>query len=460
MFFMIRSVIFLSGIVLATLGAILFVQRQEESSAYFVLTQQRSPSAFLSQQLRLPDGRIYRHLPPDFGLFAAWSPDSDMIFHQRTDGLYVYDTSQKRDHLVIETSAQSQLPLAPNHLWRMMYLSPDGTGYLFLGETSLYHFDTRGKNVREIFTSPNNGVYAMWEEDGQWVIFSYADRNRVLQRQRMNVRDPSQNEALGPGFQISTPFGLIEPNLPGWRIYPRDSEESIELQFPEPGFFIAEWLTDDLLLVARQIEVTMPRKLYLMDINSQELTEVVQSDDMGSIPNATLKGDNLYVYYERQPGYVLTEIPIDGGEPTLLLDNCTDVFFFDSKTQRTRRWQGEPVDTIFLVVNDEGRRSIHRYDFGERTTQRVYTTPGLASQPNVIVSPDNRSLVMSYQGLGSGTGYFHHLINVDVTDGSNYELARDHTLSAVSPLMDRTVNIEILATAGILLTGLGLYRRQ
>ncbi|MCI0711429.1 MAG: hypothetical protein L0154_14845 [Chloroflexi bacterium] len=465
---MIRKVIMVVGLCTVIVSGILFVLRQERSAAYFILSQQRKPPAFLSQQLRLPDGRVYRHLSPDFGDFAAWSPDIDAIFHQRADdGLYIYDIHQRTDHLVVKIDAQAGaidaqtgVSFAPNTFPPDIFLSPDGTGYLFVTETSVYHFDTHGDNVREIFTSPTNGVYAMWEEDGRWAIVSYVDADFVRQFQRINVRNPSWKEAPRLNFQFSTPFGLIEPNLPVWRIYPHDSEESIELQFPEGTFYISEWLADDLLLVAEQIEFSTLRNLYLMNIHTQELTEVAHPDDVGTAMESTLKGDNLYLYYAKQPGFALYEIPMDGGAPRLIIRNCTDVFFFDSKAQRTRRWAGEPVDTIFIVVNDEGGRSLYRYDFGEYRAQLLYSTPGLASQSNIYLGPDQRLLFMSYEGIGTGPGYRHHLMTVDINDGSATEIAQDQSINAVSPLIDRAVNVEVLVMAGILLSGIGLYRKR
>ena len=461
MVIMIRTVIGIVGFFTAIVSAILFVQRQERSAAYLILTQQRTPSAFLSQQLRRPDGRVYQHLPPDFGLFAAWSPDGDVIFHQQTDGLYVYDTAQKRNRLVVGTPTQTQLPLTPNNLWQMMYLSPDGTGYLFLTETSVYHFDTRGSGVHEIFHSPTSGVYAAWEDDGQWANVSYVDVDQAMRRQRIKVHDPAQNEPPEKEFQVSTPFGRIESARLSWRLYPNYFEETIELQLPDSRYYVSRWLTEDFILVSEQVADEIPglRNDYLMNLHTQELN-LFQPAIAGSAYAATMYGNNLYIYYMMTRGFDLYEIPMDRDTPRLIIGNCTKAMVFDHETGRSKEWQGESVETIFLAVEEQGIQSIHRYEFGKRTTELLYTTPAVASRAYIDISPDYRSLIVNYQDLARGTGYRYHLLQVNLEDGQINEVTQDHTVSGVSPLIDRTVNVELLALAGIVLSGIGLIRRR
>lgn len=468
MIFVIRKLITVAGLCIVIVSGILFVERQETSGAYFILTQRMAAPPFLSYQLYLPDGHLYHMMPPDFGAALSWSPAANGIFNQGDDGLYIYDVTSRTNRQLIEANMPTipvgTLP-ADYFFFPTLVLSPDQSSYLFQTDSAVYHFDTSGKNVEEIFTTSGTITLIAW--DGEWAIVLYAEPGEQRSEQvEVNINDLSKREPpeYMPFGRTATPYGVFEITPEGWRVYPRNSTESILLDSPEGVFSVVNWLTEELLLVSEADDYgpDASYNLYLMDIYTQELRKIAQPEGAGIPPAAAFKDGSLYTYSTPSPTQqysTLLEVPFDGGEPSVILENCYAAVYFDTETHSARRWQGEPTKTIFLATEAPTYRAFYRYGFGDDTAEMLFKTNGLAGRGNVDLSPDFRSLIISYQDRGGGIGHFY-IVTIDLEDGRAGELVQDHALRAVSPLIDGTAHLEVLVVAGILLSGMGLYKRR
>ncbi|MCI0711430.1 MAG: hypothetical protein L0154_14850 [Chloroflexi bacterium] len=471
MFFMIRSVIFLTGIVISILGAVLFAQRQEPSAAYFILTQRMAGPQFLSYQLYLPDGRTYRQMPPDFGTPLTWAPDGNGIFNLRDAGLYVYNIALGENRLVVEadmpTIPVGTLP-SDYFIFPILVLSPDGSSYLFRADSAVYRFDASGENSKQIFATSGRVGFIVWDYNGESAIMSHTEADeQIFQPVKVNIYDYSQHDTsiYMPLFTNTMTFGVIEVSPTGWRVYPRNSGEGILLDFPEGIFSVVSWLSEELMLVSETDDFgpNASYRLYVMDVYTQELRKIAQPEGAGIPAAAAFKDDSVYTYSAPSPTQqysALFEAPLDGGEPRVILENCYSAVYFDSESQSARRWQGEPAETIFLATEEQTYRAVYRYDFGDDAAELLFKTDGLTSRGTMDLSPDYRSLIVGNQDLGVRSGYHQRIITVNLEDGRTQEIVQDHAVSAVSPLIDRAVNVEELVMAGILLSGMGLFRRQ
>lgn len=75
------------------------------------------------------------------------------------------------------------------------------------------------------------------------------------------------------------------------------------------------------------------------------------------------------------------------------------------------------------------------------------------------MSPDGRTLIIGYQGQEDrGSNKRLRVVTVDVDSGISTEILDGHTIGAISPEISHRINSELLFIAGLLLTGIGLFR--